>query len=167
MYRKKYSLKKRLLTEINFNNDLHNACKYNSNGFIDSLGNWVQLPNGTHHDDYLLPLMRSDRLSGKDISHYNSWIKVSNAGFITISDWKSLPRQVNGLVEMWLTCAKYTKWIFDSYEGGESFYIHNDDVANAPAGYGEKGIETTIADFLSEFADDGGSYFYEKLMEQL
>ena len=104
--------------------------------------------------------MRKDFLEGKDITHYDSWIKVSNARNIAIKDYSILSKQIPGLIDMWLTCAKYSPWIFDSYSGGtEKFTIFSKD--------DELMIEQTIEDFLLEHAPNMVDSFFNTLSTML
>ena len=137
--------------------DYQFTCNFTSNGFIDTAGNWIKLPGSSHHDDWLYPKMRDDVRQGKDIDHYNSWIKVSNSRNITINDYDILKNQIPGLIDMWLTCAKYSPWIFESYSGGEEKFMI----------FGKIQTETTIEDFLLEHAPELVSYFFNKLSNVL
>ena len=133
--------------------DFQYTCNITSNGFIDTEGNWIKLPGSDHHDDWLYPKMRDDVRQGKDIDHYNSWIKVSNSREITINDYDMLKKQIPGLIDMWLTCAKYSPWIFESYSGGEEKFMI----------FGEIQSESTIEDFLLEHAPELVASFFDAL----
>jgi len=140
--------------------DFQYTCNLTSNGFIDTEGNWIKIPDRLHHEDYMAISMRKDFLEGKDITHYDSWIKVSNSRNIKIKDYSILSKQIPGLIDMWLTCAKYSPWIFESYSGGtEKFTIFSTDE--------ELVVEQTIEDFLLEYAPDLVDSFFNKLSNML
>jgi hypothetical protein len=140
--------------------DYQYTCNFTSNGFIDTEGNWIKIPDRLHHDDYIGFVKRRDILDGKDITHYDSWIKVSNSRYIKIRDYSILRKQIPGLIDMWLTCAKYSPWIFESYSGGTEKFteISTDD---------EILIDQTIEDFLIKYAPDLVNSFFSKLSDIL
>ena len=94
------------------------SCAIHSLGFIDLDGNFIDLEKNTTeyqkkanvaytHGDYL-----SD--NGIGIDTPTGWIKLSNAYSMSIkaSNWSEIkPQQVDGLIEMWMSCYKYSPWI--------------------------------------------------------
>ena len=93
------------------------SCAVHSLGFIDLEGNFIDLESfateyqkrinvAYTHGDYLESV-------GLDWTP-DGWIKVSNAYLMTIEapDWSAIkPQQVDGLIEMWMSCTKYSPWI--------------------------------------------------------
>lgn len=89
-------------------------CNSHSLGFIDDQGNWLDT-EGADHSDYLWANvygMEDNRPGGYPMPA--GWIKVSNASqiFFGGNSWDDVtPQQINGLIEMWGACSKYSRWI--------------------------------------------------------
>lgn len=89
-------------------------CNSHSLGFVDDQGNWLDT-EGADHSDYLWANvydMEDNRPGGYPMP--DGWIKVSNASqiFFGGNSWDEVtPEQIDGLIEMWGVCSKYSKWI--------------------------------------------------------
>ena len=94
------------------------SCAIHSLGFIDLDGNFIDLEKNTTeyqkraniaytHGDYL-----SD--NGFPMGTPKGWIKLSNAYSMSIeaSSWSEIkPQQIDGLIQMWMSCSKHSPWI--------------------------------------------------------
>ena len=92
------------------------TCAIHSLGFIDLDGNFIDLQKegGMVHIDWLIS--KFGRHEAANFGWYTppGWIKVSNAYVMTIKafSWESIkPKQIDALIEMWMSCAKYSPWI--------------------------------------------------------
>ena len=89
-------------------------CNSHSLGFVDDQGNWLDT-EGADHQDYLWANvygMEDNRPGGYPMP--DGWIKVSNASqiFFGGNSWDEVtPEQIDGLIDMWNACSKYSKWI--------------------------------------------------------
>jgi hypothetical protein len=93
----------------------------------------------------------------------DGWIKVSNAGqiFFGGNSWDEVtPQQINGLIEMWGACSKYSRWIQKETETFEVIFgliSPNSRMSDLE--------EMTIPDFLKRY---GGRHaidaFYRMLL---
>ena len=100
----------KVLLEVN-----RETCAIHSLGFIDLEGNFIDLQKegGMVHIDWLI-----NNFGRYEAANFGGappgWIKVSNAYVITIKapNWSKIkPQQVDGLIEMWMSCYKYSPWI--------------------------------------------------------
>ena len=91
------------------------TCAIHSLGFIDLDGNFIDLQKegGMVHIDWLI-----SKFGRHEAANFGGappgWIKVSNAYVMTIKafSWESIkPKQIDALIEMWMSCAKYSPWI--------------------------------------------------------
>ena len=126
------------------------SCAIHSLGFIDLDGNFIDLEKNTTeyqkraniaytHGDYL-----SDNAIGIDTP--TGWIKLSNAYSMSIkaSNWSEIkPQQVDGLIEMWMSCYKYSPWIKKKA---------NSKILDF---FSDAGVEElTLGDFLEKYGSD-------------
>ena len=92
------------------------GCNDHSLGFIDDHGEFIDLAQaGIEHQHYL-------DITGKQETPAN-WIKVSNANELWLEgdDWfKVTNDQIDGLMDMWVACSKYSNWIQSDIE---NFYV--------------------------------------------
>jgi len=91
------------------------GCAIHSLGFIDLEGNFIDLQKegGMVHIDWLI-----NKFGRYEAANFGGappgWIKVSNAYVLTIKafSWMDAkPQQIDGLIEMWMSCAKHSPWI--------------------------------------------------------
>lgn len=91
------------------------TCAIHSLGFIDLDGNFIDLQKegGMVHIDWLI-----SKFGRHEAANFGGappgWIKVSNAYVMTIKafSWENIkPKQIDALIEMWMSCAKYSPWI--------------------------------------------------------
>ena len=89
-------------------------CNNHSLGFIDKEGNWLDT-DGADHVDYLWANvygMEDNRPGGYPMPA--GWIKVSNANqvFFGGNSWDEVTKeQIDGLIDMWGDCSKFSRWI--------------------------------------------------------
>ena len=89
-------------------------CNNHSLGFIDNEGNWLDT-DGADHVDYLWANvygMEDNRPGGYPMPA--GWIKVSNANqvFFGGNSWDEVTKeQIDGLIDMWGDCSKFSRWI--------------------------------------------------------
>ena len=97
------------------------GCNKHSLGFIDDKGKFIDLTESDQdHLEYLGSIYGMD--APNDCP--NGWIKVSNANniFYTGGYWtEATEAQIDGLIEMWIACKKYSRWIDNDVE---NFYVN-------------------------------------------
>ena len=96
-------------------------CNKHSLGWIDENGNWIDCGGGSHGEWLYVNYYKNN--PPEEYTIPPNWIKVSNANnifFCGESFDEVTPAQINGLIQMWGECSKYSKWI-DSMT--ETFYV--------------------------------------------
>ena len=92
------------------------SCNKHSLGFIDHNGSFIDLNRaGIEHQHYL------DIIGKEKIPM--GWIKVSNANELWYegSSWRAVThQQIDGIIDMWIVCSKYSNWIRADIE---NFYV--------------------------------------------
>ena len=113
------------------------GCGRHSAGFIDDTGQFHGLgaPDGETHDDFLLQ---------RDMDEIPiDWIVVHNAQQLTVRlDYITL-EQIDTLIDLWLYCKKYQKWIYDPFDPNHSLKLF----PHHGGGY----EELTVDDFLEMY----------------
>ena len=97
------------------------GCNKHSLGFIDDKGEFIDLTESDQdHLEYLGGIYGMD--APNDCP--NGWIKVSNASniFYTGGYWnEATEAQIDGLIDMWMSCKKFSSWIENDVE---NFYVN-------------------------------------------
>ena len=125
-------LVRNLISEVSYH-----GCTQHSLGFIDDLGNFIDLNKTGHsHFTYLEELFPEIIAPPTP----EGWIKVTNAYVLKYqkNDWSEISlSQINGLIDMWTACAK---WGLLDPERKVYFYnMHEDNFTQS------------IGDFLEEY----------------
>jgi len=127
----------------------YDRCNYHSLGWIDDKGNFINLTETPYgHTSYLESIFPDKEDPGQSPW---GWIKVSNAqqfwyqGY-NVSDISE--SQVDGLIDVWIQCSKYSRWIKRDPETVIAFLMIKE---NAPIGDSIKMEKYTIGDFLEIF----------------
>ena len=96
------------------------GCNKHSLGYIDKDGNFLDISaeEYTSHDEWLL-----DNGMYEWEPAMNLWIKVSNANEISVPFINTVSQvQLNGLIDMWLACKDYSRWIKNPEESYVNIY---------------------------------------------
>lgn len=119
------------------------GCEAHSLGWIDDSGNFIDLTEGDlTHGEYL-EIEYGDGLDLDEIIY--GWIKISNAKelYIVGSDWgKVTSMQIHGLIDMWLACKEYSRWIKNDIERFRVNFMSE-----------RSSQKMTIPDFLSRYGN--------------
>ena len=91
-------------------------CNNHSLGWISPDGEFIDLQNHGTHDDWMAGYIIRNKLQDKIPldSSPPGWIKISNANqiFFGGKSWDNATKeQIDGLIEMWNSCSKYSRWI--------------------------------------------------------
>ncbi len=128
------------------------GCNKHSLGYIDAEGNFIDLRRaGIEHEHYL------------DIAGYSQepegWIKISNANELWLQkeNWFQVTdQQIDGLIDMWIACSRFSNWIKRDIEG---FYVL---FGSNTTGQMQ---EITIPDFLEAYGNpDHMDRLFDKLL---
>jgi|LWDU01.1.fsa_nt_gi hypothetical protein len=140
-------------------------CNSHSLGYIDAQGIFVSLQAAgfDRHDDYVSHHFPEEAgeywYKHKAVMHAPSgWLKVSNANEISMEDVSNISSaQIKGLVDMWLQCAEFSRWINSPETGYVNLYNFD----------GNQYDELTIPDLIQKHDTSGRlmDYFYEEIME--
>ena len=92
------------------------GCNKHSLGYIDLNGEFIDLRRaGIEHWEYL-------EITGKT-QEPEGWIKISNANELWLQEenWFQVSdQQIDGLIDMWIECSRFSNWIKRDIEG---FYV--------------------------------------------
>ena len=136
------------------------SCNKNSLGWITAEGEFIDLSEiGMEHNEYIKSI--SEFTEDEFIWMHNvpipdGWIKVSNSREFQIygMPWESISKsQVDGMIEVWLQCAQYCKWMQNLEEEETLLWYEN------------RNSRYTIPDFLDEFASrEQSKNFFESML---
>lgn len=144
-------------------------CNNHSLGFIDDKGNYLDT-EGCDHSDWLWDRVYNQDDSARPFPMPAGWIKVSNANqvFIGGNSWDEVtPEQIDGLIEMWGACSKYSRWIQSQTETKKVLFgtvpcVGMEDNYDGPAEW------MTIPDFLGLYGGRNAvDNFYGMLLGEL
>ena len=151
-------IRKTILKEVtNF------SCNKNSLGWISADGEFIDLSEiGMEHDEYINSITEFTEDDEFILSHNipipDGWIKVSNSRELQIYgvSWEHISKsQVKGIINMWLKCSRYCKWMQNIEEEEILLWFDN------------KKSRYTIPDFLYEFGSrDLVEYFFHNLLKK-
>ena len=140
-------------------------CNNHSLGFVDAKGEWINC-EGMPHGEWLYRNYYDDIVPEGGITIPLNWIKVSNASqiFFGGNSWEDVtPEQIQGLIDMWGDCNKYSRWIQNETETFEVIFgliAPNRRMSNLE--------EMTIPDFLGLYGGRKAvDKFYGMLLGEL
>jgi len=136
------------------------SCNKNSLGWITDAGVFVDLSEEEmEHNEYIKSITEfseDEFIMIHNVPIPNGWIKVSNAREFQVYgiQWENISNsQVQAMINIWLQCKKYCKWMNNLEEEEILLWSEN------------RNSRYTIPDFLDEFAHrEQSEYFYEKLL---
>ena len=144
-------------------------CNNHSLGWIDDKGVWIDC-EGKSHGDWLYRNYYNEIVPEGGIENPHNWIKVSNASqiFLASETWDNITRaQIDGLIEMWGACSKYSKWIQKETETFEVLFgiIESNKL---PDNYNQAPFKMTIPEFLGMYGGRNSiDNFYGMLLGEL
>lgn len=130
------------------------GCNKHSLGYIDENGNFLDISSDEYnsHEEWLAS-------KGVDYRYpaLRGWIKLSNANELTVPTIHEIPQsQLNGLIDMWIACKDYARWIMNP----ESSYlnIYNFDFSEYE--------ELTVPEFIEKHdrTGNGMEKFFSSLL---
>ena len=147
------------------------GCNNHSLGFIDPEGNFIDLSETEDDHNSWMETYQSVELG---VDRYpmgqipENWIKVSNANefWFAAKDWNEMTfAQFEGLVDMWSSCKRHSKWLQGDVEGFHvTFGLSDPD----PFGFSEHMEQYTIPEFIDKFVGRRGEdLFYGMLLGEL
>lgn len=142
-------------------------CNKHSLGWIDDAGTWIDCGGGSH-GEWLFRHHYNEIVPEGGVTIPPNWIKVSNANniyFCGDSFDDVTPAQINGMIEMWGECSKYSKWIQSQTE---TFYVTFGIILPYMREELTEMFEMTIPDFLERYGGrDAIDNFYGMLLGEL
>ena len=143
-------------------------CTHHSLGWIDDDGDWMSC-EGMSHGEWLYRYHYDEEEPEDGIEIPQNWIKVSNAEniFFCGRSWDDVTNaQIEGLIEMWSECSRYSKWIQYQTETFEVTFGMIDSFEMRDNGY--RLTKMTIPEFLGMYGGrDSIDNFYGMLLGEL
>jgi hypothetical protein len=139
------------------------GCNSQSLGFIDSSGQFIDIEDELMDGGHFYWIKKTFGTEKAEKWHENwgtppGWIKVSNANEISTDNINSISSsQVSGLIDMWLSCKKYSRWIQSPETGIVNMYTHS----------GDQYEELTIPSFIERFAGEHAERLMNKFFSGL
>ena len=142
------------------------GCNQHSLGFITDQGAWISLTDNGLEDKELHVdwLIKNDYVDDEGSAEMpDDWIKVNNATSLLVTrPYRLSQEHINGLVEMWLECSSYLKWLQTNIEKKKVEVF-------GPPGSGPSMIfaDYTIPEMIERFDKTGRlmDVFFNRLME--
>jgi len=145
------------------------SCNNHSLGWINTEGTWIDC-SGDSHNEWLYHYYYKGSIPKSAIENPFNWIKVSTAGqiFLCGKSWEDVTEnQINGLIEMWGACSKYSRWIESETETFKVLFgiIESDKM---PDNYDNPAQSMTIPEFLGMYGSRRSiDNFYGMLLGEL
>ena len=144
-------------------------CNNHSLGWIDDKGAWINC-EGKSHGEWLFRHYYNEVVPEGGVSNPFNWIKVSNASqiFLCGRSWDDVTeKQINGLIEMWGECSKFSKWIQRETETFKVLFgiVESNEMRD---NYDQPAQQMTIPDFLGLYGGRNAiDNFYGMLLGEL